>query len=225
MKKNTHHERKIISTEVKKHEFRVTIFGSARIKKNDRVYKQVYEFAKEIGRYGFDIVTGGGPGLMEAANAGHEAGDKEERVDSIGLIIKLPWESKKNTHLEIKKKFNRFSNRLDHFMALSKAVVIMPGGVGTCLEFLYTWQLLQVHHIKPIPIIMIGKMWGELMKWVKKYPLKKGLIRPDELQYIHIAKNNEEALKIILEKNKEFEYHKEMYEENIKKAEEEKPLK
>jgi len=191
------HKRNSISQEIKKHEFRVSVFGSARIKKNEKLYKDVFDFAKTIGENGYDIITGGGPGLMEAGNAGHEAGDKDNKADSIGLIIKLPWEPKLNKHLELKKQFEKFSKRLDHFMALSSAVVVMPGGIGTCLELFYTWQLVQVQHIEPIPIILVGKMWKELMKWVEKYPLKNGLISPKDMKVIHIVKDNKEAMKIV----------------------------
>ncbi len=95
--------------ELKITDFRVTIFGSARLKPEDEIYQMVFDLAKEIGKKGFDIVTGGGPGLMEAANAGHAAGDKEEKADNIGLTIQLPWEAHGNKHLELKKHFNKFS--------------------------------------------------------------------------------------------------------------------
>ncbi len=199
---------KSMKEELKKHDFRVAIFGSARLQKNDKVYKQVFELAKEIGKHKFDVVTGGGPGLMEAANAGHEEGDKGEKADSIGLVIKLPWESSGNKHLEIKKEFARFSKRLDTFMALSKVAIIMPGGIGTCLELFYAWQLVQVRHIKTIPLILVGKMWEELIKWVKKYPLKKGLISKKDLDNIHIAKDNKTAIRIILKTYKDFRPNK-----------------
>lgn len=200
----TKNHTKSISTELKRNDFRVTIFGSARIKPNDKIYRQVFELAKQIGKHGFDIVTGGGPGLMGAASDGHSTGDKRHKSDSIGLTISLPWEVKVNKHLEIKKHFNKFSRRLDNFMALSSAVVVMEGGVGTCLELFYTWQLLQVKHLSPIPIILVGKMWKELMKWVKKYPLKEGLVSPWETKFIHIAKDTKEAMKIILKTYKDF---------------------
>lgn len=150
-----------------------------------------------VAKHGFDIVTGGGPGMMEAANAGHNAGDGHHDSDNIGLTIQLPWESEANKHLEIKKHFNKFSGRLDTFMALSSVVVVTPGGVGTCLELFYTWQLVQVKHICPIPIILIGTMWKKLIDWVKKYPLAEGLISPQDMDCIHIVKNNAEAMKII----------------------------
>lgn len=187
-----------VKQELKKNDFRVTIFGSARIKQTDQQYKDVYQLAKMIADHDFDIVTGGGPGMMEAANAGHNSGDGDHDSDNIGLTIQLPWESEANSHLEIKKHFNKFSGRLDTFMALSSVVVVTPGGIGTCLELFYTWQLIQVKHIDPVPIILIGTMWKKLIDWVKKYPLAQGLISPQDMNCIHIVKNNKEAMKIIL---------------------------
>lgn len=190
---------KTFDSELKKHDFRVAIFGSARIQPKDKVYKFVYNLAKQIGKHRFDLLTGGGPGLMEAANAGHAEGDPNKNSDNIGLAIALPWEAKENKHLEIKRHFNKFSKRLDHFMALSNVVVVTPGGIGTCLELFYTWQLIQVRHINPVPIILVGKMWEELIKWVKKYPLKENLISPHDMDPIHIAKDSRHAMKIIME--------------------------
>lgn len=193
-----------LASELKKDDFRVTIFGSARIKKGDAIYKRVYNLAKKIGKLGFDIVTGGGPGMMEAANAGHHSGDPNQKSDSIGLTIKLPTESKGNKHLEIKKHFNKFSKRLDNFMALSNVVIVTPGGIGTCLELFYTWQLIQVKHIQPIPMILYGEMWENLIKWVKKYSLRDGLISHNDLNWIYIAKNQTQAMKIILKEHKKY---------------------
>jgi len=196
---------KTMSQELKKHDFRVTIFGSARLKKNDKIYKQVFNLAKEIGSHGFDVVTGGGPGLMEAANAGHAEGDIDEVADSIGLVIKLPWEAKGNDHLEIQKKFAKFSRRLDHFMALSNAFVIMPGGIGTTLELFYTLQLIQVRHMDPAPIIVVGKMWEALVKWIKDHPIKSKLASKSDLDNVYVAKNNKDAMKIILKEHKKYQ--------------------
>lgn len=206
-----------IKEELKRDEFRVSIFGSARIKKGDPRYEIVFDLAKQIGKHGLDIVTGGGPGMMEAANKGHAAGDVVGTADSIGLTIALPWETTKNKYVEIEKHFEKFSGRLDHFMALSSAVVITPGGIGTCLELFYTWQLTQVKHICPIPIILVGKMWHQLMKWVKKYPLKAGLISPLDLKNVYIAKNNKQAMKIILRTNEIFKKEGKNYCKNVNK--------
>lgn len=195
---------KTIKSELNEKDFRVAIFGSARIKPNDKIYKQVFELAKNVGKHKFDMVTGGGPGLMEAANAGHAVGDTTNNADDIGLIIELPWENEGNKHLEIEKEFEKFSNRLDTFIALSNVMIVMPGGIGTCLELFYSWQLVQVGHIHPIPIILIGKMWKELIKWVEKYPLKDGLVSPKDMKAVYIAKDTKEAMKYILKYHKKY---------------------
>lgn len=180
----------------KKH-FRVTIFGSARIQKDDPIYKEVYELSKLIAGENIDLVTGGGPGLMHAANAGHMAGRKDDAVHSMGLNIKLPHEQDANRHLDIKHDFERFSARLDHFMMLSDVVLVAPGGVGTLLEFFYTWQLIQVKHICDIPIILLGDMWPELIKWVEENPLKNGLLNKEDLDSNFLVKDADEAFDII----------------------------
>lgn len=197
--------------------FRITIFGSARIKKDDKIYKQVFNLAKDLGKQGFDVITGGGPGLMEAANAGHGAGDTKNKAHSIGLNIKLPFEEQGNRHLEIKREFDRFSNRLDHFMILSNVVIVMPGGVGTCLEFFYAWQLTQVKHICNIPIILCGKMWQELIEWVTKFPIKQGLINKSDLHNLYIVQSNKEALDLIKKSHKIYKKEGDKYCLNINK--------
>jgi len=185
--------------------FRVAIFGSARIQNGDKVYKQVYEFAKKMGEKGIDLVTGGGSGLMEAANRGHEHGDKNNLAQSIGLTIQLNTEAR-NSYLELEKHFDKFSNRLDTFVSISHAVVIMPGGVGTCLEFFYVWQLIQVQHIYQIPIIMVGDQWKYLIDWIKKYPLKQKLLDKKDLENIYVAKTNKEALDIIKKTQQSYKF-------------------
>ncbi|MFA6991963.1 MAG: LOG family protein [Candidatus Gracilibacteria bacterium] len=185
--------------ELKKKHFRVAIFGSARALPESDDYKQVYALAYEIGASGLDIVTGGGPGLMEAAGKGFAEGKKSTSKNShnIGLTVKLAWEFQKNKYLDIEKNFEKFSDRLDEFMELSNIVVISPGGVGTCLEFFYTWQLTQVKHICNIPIIMLGDMWNGLTEWLKKWPLEKGYISDKDLSNLHCAENYEKAFKYI----------------------------
>ena len=188
----------------KKH-FRVAIFGSARIKPDDPRYKQIQSLAYRIAEAGFDVVTGGGPGIMEAANKGHQAGQKEgDDSHSFGLNIELPHEQSSNGHLDIKKDFKRFSKRLDSFMSLSNVVVVAPGGVGTLLEFFYTWQLIQVKHICDIPIIFMGDMWPELIEWIEKWPLKKKFLDKEDLHSLFLAKHCSEAIKIIKKAHK---YH------------------
>ena len=177
--------------------FRVTIFGSARINPEDPNYKLIYKLAKRIAKEGIDIVTGGGPGLMDAASRGHYAGRKSRKVYFVGLTIQLPNKQKRSYHLDIQRDFHKFSNRLDNFMKLSNVVVVAPGGVGTSLEFFYTWQLIQVNHICNTPIIMIGKEWKALISWVKRYPLRNKLLKKEDLKSIYCVETISEAMKII----------------------------
>ena len=175
--------------------YRVTIFGSARIVKNTPEYQSVYQLAKSLAQLGADIVTGGGPGLMEAANAGAKEGSMKSK--SFGLRINLPFESDFNSHLDIKFFHKKFSSRLDEFMRLSNAIIVAPGGIGTMLELYYAWQLIQVGHIKERPIILVGKMWRGLIDWMKENQLKKKLIDKKDIDQIQIVNQMEEVVPIL----------------------------
>ena len=188
---------KLKKLKIEKEHFRVAIFGSARVGKKDENYRLVFQLAKLLGSEGIDIVTGGGPGTMEAANAGHKVGDKLNISHSYGLLIKLPKEQRANAHLDVKKEFTKFSERLHEFMKLSNAVVVAPGGVGTTLEFFYTLQLVQVRHVKDIPIILIGWQWKKLIEWLKENPVKQGYISLNELDSIYYVKTVDDAFLLI----------------------------
>lgn len=180
-----------------KKKFCVVIFGSARIEPGDPNWYLIYDLAKGLAAEGIDLVTGGGPGLMDAASVGHHAGDVSRKALSIGLQIKLPKAQRDSDHLDIKKEFSRFSTRLDNFIELADAVVVAPGGVGTLLELLYTWQLLQVHMIQDIPIILLGKMWQDLVHWIKQWPLQNGFLKQEDVDLLTVVDTYEEALDII----------------------------
>jgi uncharacterized protein (TIGR00730 family) len=184
--------------------FRVAIFGSARVEKDTLNYEMIYNLAKLISMEGMDIVTGGGPGLMNAASEGHHAGRKDRNIHSIGFRINLPFEEKEAAHLDIKREFAKFSNRLDNFMRFTNAVIVAQGGVGTLLELFYTWQLMQVKHICNIPIVLLGEMWTDLASWIKNWLLEKNLIDEDDFKLLFLAKNNQEALAIIKETYQSF---------------------
>lgn len=186
-----------IENELRRNTFRVSIFGSARIKPEDPIYQDSFNLAKTIGSWGVDLVTGGGPGLMEAASTGHRAGDTKDLAHSIGLNILLPFEQKPNPGLEYLDNHELFSTRLDEFMLLSDAVVVMSGGIGTCLELFYTWQLLQVKHVAHMPVILVGKMWRKLVDWVIDYPLRLGYMNADDLNSIVVVDNWKQAAKVL----------------------------
>ena len=183
--------------------FRVSIFGSARTRESDPEYKIAYELANELGKREIGVVTGGGPGQMEAGNKGHE--DACSSSNSIGLTVRLPFEESGNKFMDMQEHFQRFGNRLDHFMALSNAVVVTAGGVGTCLEFFYTLQLTQVKHICPIPIILLDPMWEEILGWLKGTAVKRGFVSEADLNNVLVAKNVAETLDIIEQTKEAFE--------------------
>jgi len=198
--------KKTLKKELEKKDFRVTIFGSARIKKNDAHYKEIKNLSRMLGEKGMDIVTGGGPGIMMAANEGHKIGGRKsgKKSHSIGLMINLPNGQKESKYIDVKKRFNRFSNRLDNFMKLSNIFVVATGGIGTILEFFYTLQLIQVKQTCDVPIILLGDMWPDLIKWMEKWPLKNKRISDNDLNSIFLAKNSKEAMKMINEAYEEY---------------------
>ncbi len=201
-------KRKSYINELKRREFRVTIFGSARVKRGDKIYRQIYSLGKMLAERGIDIVTGGGPGLMAAASSGHKEGrkNKKNKPHAIGLKIDLPREQKTNEGVDVLRRFKRFSNRLDNFMLLSNVIIVAPGGVGTLLELFYSWQLVQVNKINKIPIIILGKHYRGLIKWLAQSPMKKRYFSKKDLKLLFLARNPKEAIKIIdmiYRKNKE----------------------
>lgn len=187
--------------------YRTCIFGSARIKPDTREYKDVVELARMLARRGIDILTGGGPGLMEAANKGGKLGveDKKSKSLSYGISIQLEFEPTPNQHLDVKRHHHKFSSRLDDFMRLSHSVVVTPGGVGTVLELFFTWQLIQVKHIPPRPIVLMDrKFWEGLLDWMKTFPLGRGLVGAKDFDFIRIVDGPEEAFEVIAKNHEEF---------------------
>lgn len=179
--------------------FKVAIFGSSRIEEGDEIFTQIKDLAKMLGEKGIDVVTGGGPGLMRAANEGHRLGTDSSGMDahSIGIGVRLPWNQKFNQAVGPREKVDRFSQRLDEFMLMSNVVVVAPGGLGTLLELFYTWQLVQVHHICDIPIILLGDEWSGLLEWIQNDPLKKRYLDQRDFDFAFHAKDSSEAMRII----------------------------
>tara|TARA_Y100000034_G_C6817917_1_gene368121 strand:- start:354 stop:1007 length:654 start_codon:yes stop_codon:yes gene_type:complete len=212
-------KKRLIKKELENGDFRVTVFGSARIGKDSGEYKQVHKLGMMLGERGIDVVTGGGPGMMAAASRGHKKGREKsgKKSHSIGLAIKLPKEQKVNKGVNVTKEFNRFSNRLDNFMILSNVIVVSHGGVGTLLELFYSWQLMQVNHICNIPIILMGGMWDGLIKWLERQPLKRKFFSKDDMGLLFHAKNCNEAIKMIEIAEREFKKGNKNYCLNYKK--------
>lgn len=196
---------KRINQKSMKNRFRVAIFGSARIKPRDPRYKNIYELAKNIASQNIDIVIGGGPGIMDAASRGHLAGRSSNRTYTVGLTIHLPREQKESYNLDIKKDFFKFSKRLDNFIHLSNMVIVSPGGVGTMLELMYTWQLVQVKHACKIPIILLGHEWDGFVRWIKNSPLSNEFLDVSDLKLLYQARNIKQAIKLIKLAHEEFQ--------------------
>jgi uncharacterized protein (TIGR00730 family) len=187
--------------------YRTCIFGSARIKQDTPQYQEVFSLARYLAWDGIDVLTGGGPGLMEAANKGAKLGREEKKTRSLsyGLSIQLEFEPEPNRHLDIKRHHHKFSSRLDDFMRLSHSVICTPGGIGTMLEFFFVWQLIQVKHATPRPIVLMeSSFWNGVIDWMRKEPLGRGLVGDKDFSFISIVDSPEEAFEIISNHHKEF---------------------
>ena len=187
--------------------FRVCIFGSARIKPDDEIYKATFDLACMLGKEGIDVLTGGGPGLMEAANKGVHAGREEgsTKSKSFGISIDLGAIEALNEHLDIKHHHKKFSSRLDDFMRLSNVVVVNPGGIGTLLELYFSWQLIQVGHLPERPIILLGRQfWAGLLQWMKDVQVTRQLVSPGDMRWIEIVDTAEEAMSVVRKEHEKF---------------------
>ncbi len=146
--------------------YRVSIFGSARAGKGSFAYEETKRVAGVLAELGCDIVTGGGPGLMEAANEG--AASSPERVRSVGIRVDLPFEQDVNAFVGMAFEHRTFFTRLHQFVLVSDAFLVAPGGIGTVLEMMMIWQLLQVGHVRrDTPLILVGRMWPGLVEWAR----------------------------------------------------------
>ena len=178
--------------------FRVAIFGSSRIRPEDENYARVRELARRLSELGCDIVTGGGPGLMSAANEGARHGAYRHKTRSFGLTILLPMEEQPNPFLDEVAQHPTFFSRLHQFIRLSHAYVVVDGGIGTTLEALMVWQLLQVHLVRDRPLVFVGPMWRDLRAWVEEQIVGRGLASPEDLTIAHWVDDLDGALPIVL---------------------------
>ncbi len=172
----------------------VSIFGSARTKPDHPTYKTAEKLAGLLAKNNFAVITGGGGGIMEAANKGAaEAGGT-----SIGLNIILPFEQNPNPFANIQLEFNYFFIRKVMFVKYAQAYVIMPGGFGTLDELFEAVTLIQTHRIRPFPVILVGSdYWTGLVDWIKAQLLKEKLISKEDLDIFQIVDDPNEAVKIL----------------------------
>jgi len=189
--------------------YRVSIFGSSRIRRGDPIYEEVKKLSAELARMGVDIVTGGGPGLMEAANAGAVEGQGESHSRSFGLAIHMPNEEGANPFVNKVFRHKTFFSRLHHFVRLSSAFIVMPGGIGTALELFMVWQLLQVKHVTEHPLILVGTMWTGLIDWIQGTMVERGLVGVNDLNAVSIVSSSDEAIPIIKASYERFKQEKE----------------
>src|SRR6516165_10203631 len=183
----------------KSERYRVTIFGSARAGPGTFVYEEVKRVAAALAEMGCDIVTGGGPGLMQAANEGAAQANAPERNRSVGIRVDLPFEQDVNPFVQQAFEHQTFFTRLHHFVLASDAFVAVPGGIGTVLEAMLVWQLLQVRHVQDTPLIFVGKMWADLVEWARKHLLdpRLPLASPGDLEIPHCLNTADEAIALI----------------------------
>ena len=145
--------------------YRVTIFGSARVEPDTFAYDETKRAARMLAQMGCDIITGGGPGLMQAANEGASAASGRSR--SYGIRVELPFEQDVNAFVTQAFEHQTFFTRLHQFVLVSDAFIVTPGGIGTVLETMLIWQLLQVRHLQDTPLILVGTMWPGLIEWAQ----------------------------------------------------------
>jgi uncharacterized protein (TIGR00730 family) len=172
----------------------VTFFGSSRAVEGDFAYDTARELAKKLAAEGCAIVTGGGPGVMEAANRGA----REGKGLSIGLNIDIPYEQRPNKYIDKLITFRYFFVRKVIFVKYSMAFVILPGGFGTMDELFEALTLIQTRKIAPFPLFVIGKdYWSGLIDWVKERMLGTGKISPEDLDILHISDSQDEIVQRI----------------------------
>jgi len=172
----------------------VSIFGSSRVNSDDDVYQKAAQVAQLLAENGFGVITGGGPGVMEAANKGASlAGGK-----SIGLNIQLPHEQEPNPYTNLNLSFRYFFVRKVMFVKYAVAYIIFPGGFGTMDELFESMTLIQTHKIKPFPVILVGsEYWKGLLDWIRSVVLKEAKISPSDLDIFQLIDDPEEIVRTI----------------------------
>ena len=185
-------------TPTRRERYRVTIFGSARTQPGSFGYEETRRTAAALAAMGCDIITGGGPGLMQAANEGAAS---SERAQSIGIRVNLPFEQDVNAFVTQAFEHRTFFSRLHQFVLASDAFVVAPGGIGTVLEAMMIWQLLQVKHLQETPLILVGRMWPGLIEWAHQSMLSQEppLASLDDLSVPRCVPSADDAIALLRE--------------------------
>lgn len=169
----------------------VAVFGSARTPADDPEYALGRELGRRLGAAGYTVITGGGPGAMEAANRGAQ----EAGALSIGLTIDLPFETGQNAHLDLPLNFHYFFTRKVMFVRYSRAFVVLPGGFGTLDELFEALTLIQTHKIRSFPVVLVGSwFWAPLVDWLRERVLAGGKISPEDLERFVVVDGAEAAV-------------------------------
>jgi len=172
----------------------VTVFGSARTKPNQPYYKLTEEIARLLSDAGFSVISGGGPGIMEAANKGAFYG----KSPSVGLNIQLPHEQTSNLYQNISQTFQHFFARKVMFVKFASAYVVMPGGFGTLDELMEALTLVQTGKTRKMPIILVGsKFWGGMIEWFRTTLLEEKVISPGDMDLIQVIDEPEAVVSAI----------------------------
>jgi uncharacterized protein (TIGR00730 family) len=174
----------------------VSIFGSARVQPSDPMYELTRQVAHDLARAGFAVITGGGPGLMEAANRGAaEAGGV-----SVGCNIELPFEQDMNAYVNLPINFRYFFARKTMFVKYAIAFVILPGGFGTLDELFEALTLIQTHKVNNFPVILVGRAyWQGLLDWIRGVMLAEGKVSPEDLDLLKLTDDPREVVRLVTE--------------------------
>jgi len=175
----------------------VTVFGSARVREDHPAYREAREVGKQLAEAGFAVVTGGGPGVMEAANRGAQEGGGL----SVGFNIELPHEQRSNPYLDIGLTFNHFYARKTMFVKAADGFVIFPGGFGTLDELFESLTLIQTGKVLHFPVVLFDSgYWQPLLDWIAKRPLAEGMVSPEDVALMTLTDDPAEAVATILER-------------------------
>ena len=183
--------------------FRVSIFGSSRVATTDPLYSEAYALGQRLAEAGCDIVTGGGEGLMQAIDQGASLGALKQPAEG-ELPVRTVTDGGTEPFVERVYRHRTFFSRLHHFVRLSSAFIVLPGGIGSTLEAMMVWQLLQARHLPPIPFLLYGTHWRGLHGWLANDALRQGYVSPEDIRLPTLVSTVDETVELILQTLGEF---------------------